>query len=502
MGGAQDSSDSGSAAGASASASGSSGAAVSSTGASCSAGASSAGAVASGAGASSAGASSAGASSAGALLGGSVLGRSGVLQRRRLLRVGGRGRLRVHGGPQVAEAGDAGAGEHVVAATATAGAGVAAGALAAGGRLVAGHALDAQRQAPALGVDLQDLDLDVLAGLHDLTRVLHVVVGQLGDVHQALDAVHDLDERAEGDDLRDLALELVAQVVGVHDALPGVLLGLLETQRDALAVAVDVQHLDRHGVADREDLGRVVHVAPGQLGDVDQAVDAVQVHERAEVDDVRDVALHDLAGLQAVQDLLADLLALLLQNGAAREHHVVARAVELDDLALDLGGHELVQVLHPADVHQRRGQEATHAEIDDQAALDDLDDRALDRLAGLGGGLDAPPRLLEAGALLGQQQAAVLVLLGEDQRVDLFTQLHLVRGIHGLPDAQLVGEDDSLALVADVDKDFVLVDPDDVAGHHITFFEGDERGVVVGDDLAVDLQQEAVGALYGLGGWG
>ena len=288
-------------------------------------------------------------------------------------------------------------------------------------------------------------------------------------------------------------------VVGVDDALPRVRLGLLEAERDALALAVDVEHLDRHGVADREDLGRVVDVAPGELGDVDQAVDAVEVDERAEVDDVRDRALDDLAGLQAVEDLLADLLALLLEDRAAREHDVVARAVELDHLALDLLAHELVEVLDAADVDQRGGQEAAHAEVDDQAALDDLDDRALDGLAGLGGGLDAAPRLLEAGALLGQDQAAVLVLLGEDERVDLLAELDLVGRVDRLADRELVGEDDPLALVADVDEDLVLVDAHDLAGDDVALLEGDDRGVVVGDDLAVDLDQEAVGALDGLG---
>ena len=38
-------------------------------------------------------------------------------------------------------------------------------------------------------------------------------------------------------------------------------------------------------------------------------------------------------GCEPVEDLLADLLALLLEHGAAREHDVVARAVELDHLA-------------------------------------------------------------------------------------------------------------------------------------------------------------------------
>jgi hypothetical protein len=46
-----------------------------------------------------------------------------------------------------------------------------------------------------------------------------------------------------------------------------------------------------HRLADVEHLGRVVHVAPAELGDVDQAVHPVEVDERAEVDDVRDLAL-------------------------------------------------------------------------------------------------------------------------------------------------------------------------------------------------------------------
>ena len=229
------------------------------------------------------------------------------------------------------------------------------------------------------------MHLQLVAGPDDLGRALDVVLGKLGDVDQALDAGQDLDEGAEGDDLGDLALDDVALLVLVEDPLPRVLLGLLEAQRDPLAVAVDVEHLDPDRVADREHLGGMVDVAPGELGDVDQAVDALEVDEGAEVDDVGDLALDHLAGLEAAEDLLADLLALLLEHGAAREHDVVAGAVELDHLALELLAHELVEVLDAADVDQRGGQEAAHAEVEDQAALDDLDHRALDRLAGLGG---------------------------------------------------------------------------------------------------------------------
>src|SRR5215203_5770165 len=287
-------------------------------------------------------------------------------------------------------------------------------------------ALGREREAAALGVDLQDADLDVVARVDDLARVLDVVGRQLGDVHEALDPVHDLHEGAEGDDLGDLALELVADVVGGHDALPRVLLGLLEAQGDALAVAVDVEDLDVDVVADVEDLARVVDVRPRELGDVDQAVDPVEVDERAEVDDVRDLALDHEPGLQALEDRLALLLALLLEDRAAAQDDVVARAVELDDLGLDVLAEVLVQVRDAADVHQRGRQEAADAEVDDQAALDDLDHRAGDRLAGLGGAFDAAPGALEASTLLGQDQAAVLILLREDEGVDLFAELDLL----------------------------------------------------------------------------
>ncbi len=154
---------------------------------------------------------------------------------------------------------------------------------------------------------------------------------------------------------------------------------------------------------------------------------------------------------------------------------------------------------HAADVDERGGQEAAHPEVDDQAALDDLDDRAHDRLARLGGGLDATPCLLEAGALLGHDQAAVLVLLGEDHRVDLLAERHLLTRIHRLADRQLVGGDDPLGLVADVDEDLVLVDAHDIARHDLALLEGLHRGVVVGDYLPIDFEQKSVGPLDHVG---
>ena len=189
------------------------------------------------------------------------------------------------------------------------------------------------------------------------------------------------------------------------------------------------------------------------------------------------------------------LLALLLQHRTAREDDVIARPIKLDNFGLDRLTKVFVQVRHPADVDQRGGQEAAHPEVDDQAALDDLDDRTVDGLAGLGGTLDLAPGALEACALLGQDQATVLILLGEDESVDLLAELHLLVGIDRLTDRELVVGDDPFALVSDVDQDFVLVDPHNFARDDIALFKGDDRGVVVRDDLAVDLEEHPVRAL-------
>ena len=135
------------------------------------------------------------------------------------------------------------------------------------------------------------------------------------------------------------------------------------------------------------------------------------------------------------------------------------------------------------------GRKPRTPEVEDQAALDDLDDRALDRLAGLGGGLDLAPGLLEAGALLGEDQATLGVLLGEDQRVDGLAERDLVGGIDRAADRELVGGDDALRLPADVEQDLVLVDPDDGAADDLALLEVGDRGVVVGEDLAVELEE-------------
>ena len=198
-----------------------------------------------------------------------------------------------------------------------------------------------------------------------------------------------------------------------------------------------------------------------ELGDVDEAVHAAEVDEGAEVDHRGDDALAALARLEVLQEVAALLLLGLFQPGPARQHDVVAVAVELDDLRLDLLAHVGLQLAHPAQLDQRGGQEAAQADVDDQAALDDLDDRARHHLAVVLLLLDRRPGPLVLRPLLGQDEAPLLVLLLEDEGLDVVAERDDLVGVDVVADGELAGGDDALGLEADVEQDLVAVDLDD-----------------------------------------
>ena len=119
--------------------------------------------------------------------------------------------------------------------------------------------------------------------------------GQFGDVDQAFDAGLEFHERAVGHEVDDLALDLGADGILRFDVVPRIGQLLLEAEADALLLVVDVEDDDVEVLADLEHFGRMADAAPAHVGDVEQAVDAVEVDERAEVGDVLDRALADVA---------------------------------------------------------------------------------------------------------------------------------------------------------------------------------------------------------------
>jgi hypothetical protein len=227
----------------------------------------------------------------------------------------------------------------------------------------------------------------------------------------------------------------------------------------------------------------VVDVLPGQLGDVNQSVDTAEIDESAEVDDGGHDTLAHLALLQLVQELGADLGLGLLEPCPAGQHHVVALLVELDDLGLDLLADVRLQIADTTHFDEGGGQEAAQADVEDETTLDDLDDGTGDRLVVLLELLDRAPGALVLCALLGQDQATFLVLLGEDEGVNLVAELDNLAGIDIVLDGQLAGGDDTLRLVADVQQDLVMIDLDNGAFNDVTIVEVLDGLVDCGEEI-------------------
>ena len=95
-------------------------------------------------------------------------------------------------------------------------------------------------------------------------------------------------ERAVRHEVRDLALDLHVHRIFLGDLVPRIHRLLLQAERNALFFAVDVEHEHFDFLANLEHFARVVEAAPAHVGDVEQAVEAVEVDERAEVGDVLD----------------------------------------------------------------------------------------------------------------------------------------------------------------------------------------------------------------------
>ena len=292
---------------------------------------------------------------------------------------------------------------------------------------------------------------------------------------QALDARLELDERAVVGQADDLAAHARADRVALDDVRPRVVHQLLVAERDALGRRVVLQHDDVDLVVDLEELRRVRDAAPRHVGDVEQAVDAAEVDERAVVGDVLDHAAQDLALGERVERVLLLLGVLFFEEDLAREHDVAALLVDLDDPHAQFLAAQRVEVAHGADVDLRAGQERADADVHREAALDPLDDAADDDLLLGVGLLDVVPDLHLLGFFAREDDVAFTVFGALEQHVDDVAGLD--GDLAGLVD-ELVDRDDAFGLVADVDDDFRRRDFEDGSLDDLTFRDVAEAGIV------------------------
>ena len=246
------------------------------------------------------------------------------------------------------------------------------------------------------------------------------------------------------------------------DALPRIVEQLLHAERDAVGLVVDLDDLDLHLLADVEHLGRVIDAPPGDVGDMQQAVDAAEIHERAVVGDVLDHAVDDLTLFEVLHQLLALLGAGLFQHGAAGDDDVAAAAVHLQDLERL----RLTFISGPTSRIGRmstceRGRNATAPSRSTvKPPLTWLGDDAGDLLVALERLLELAPALLAARLVTREHRLAERVLDALQIDLDGVADLDL-----GLPagTGELAQRDAAFGLRAHVDDRKVLLDADDFA---------------------------------------
>ena len=231
---------------------------------------------------------------------------------------------------------------------------------------------------------------------------------------------------------------------------------------------VDLDDLNLDGLANRQDLGRVVNPAPCHVGDVQQAVNTAQINERTVFGDVLDHTIDGLTFGQVANDFGALFGTGLFEDRTARYHDVATTAVHLEDLERLLETHERARVAHGADVDLAAGQERNcAAEVDGEATFDTAKDRAFDTLFCSIGFFQTIPGFLTAGHFAADDSFATRVFDLAKENFDFVANFDF-GGFAGI--SKFFQINAAFHFVADVDDGLARFDSDHLAFDDCTLF--------------------------------
>ncbi len=310
--------------------------------------------------------------------------------------------------------------------------------------------LESEGNPAFLRLDVEDDGVNALAGLEDVGGDANFFApGHFGDMNQAFDAGLQFHESSEIGDACDGARDALAGLVALGNGLPGLRLELLEAEGDFAGFGIDLEDLYLDLLARGKDVFGLGDAGPGDVGDVEQAVDTAEVDEGAVRCEVADGAGDDVAFAELGVTGLGGGERLLFQDSAAVDDDVFVGDVELGDEAGDLladWGLDIGGVAGPAAAQRHEG---AHANVHAESAFDCGGDSAGDgHLLGEGsferrpvcGDGDPEPRELVV---------ALFVAAGDGDR----------EGVAGLDRCGVVREggagQDTFDLVADVENGLV-----------------------------------------------
>jgi len=268
----------------------------------------------------------------------------------------------------------------------------------------------AERDFLLFHVDGENHRFDFFADFDHVRRALNALrPGNFGNVNQTFDTFFDFDEGTVRSQTDDFTADAGAdRVLGV-DILPRIGKRLLQAERNAFFLEVDIENHHFDLIADFDHFGRMVDATPTHVGDMQQAVDTVEVHERTEIGDVLDRALAELTDLDFAEQFEFLSAAGFFDDLAAGNHDVLALFVDFKNFDLQGAADVVVEVAHRNDIHLRAGKEGIRADIDDETALDGASDHPFNQAAFFAVVDDMIPLALLFSALLAEDDHAVVV---------------------------------------------------------------------------------------------
>ena len=209
----------------------------------------------------------------------------------------------------------------------------------------------AQGNPLGFGFHLEHLHFDFITDRDKFGRMLGFLrPAHFRDMHQSFHALFQLDENTVVGDGDDLALDLGTGRVFFGNQFPWIGLQLFDTKGNAVRILVIFENFDLDFLADGIQLGGMGNPAPGEIGNMTEAVHAAQVDEQTVIGDIGNGAADGLALFQGGAHALAQFGALLLQDGPAGDNDIVPFAVEFEDFELKGLADQGVKVLDRAQV--------------------------------------------------------------------------------------------------------------------------------------------------------
>src|SRR5208283_2862090 len=286
--------------------------------------------------------------------------------------------------------------------------------------------LKAQANAALAGIDVQHHGFNLVANIDQLRRMLHALRPRhFTDVHQPFDSLLQLDERTVVGDADDPPAHMRSNRITLGRIHPRIGRELLKAQRYTLLLAIELENLHLDLVAHLHQVARMRQAPPGHVGDVQQAVNAAEVNERAVVGQVLHRAGNNAVFLQMLQGLVALLRLLFFQQLLTRCHDVAALLVQLDDADFNVVALHPVQVADGAQIDLRTGEKGACAEdINRQPPLDAINNAGGYRSLVVEGLLNLVPCAQPLRLLVREVDVAFFGVAGLAHDGDLVTALH------------------------------------------------------------------------------